>query len=148
MHEVMNAIPKWIKIVFVLVLADVIFLQGMVISFMARISLGIPFMTLSYGIFLLPELIFADGEYHLLAVALFCLFSTFLLRGFLPASARKMVYYWPIICFMTGQAYGLFLYSERIAYIPALHYVYIPFVLIVWPSLLGLLAGTVLKWYR
>ena len=152
LKEVWRSMPGFVKIAlcclpFLFVIEDP-FMGGSLIMTFVRVGGGFLLMGIFYVLCLLPEAIFANGEFHLLFVVLFCLVSAFVLRGLSTGTASKLVWLWALVCFMMGQSYGLVLYSEWVSYSPLMHYYLIPIGVCLLPALLGILLGNLLQRWR
>ncbi len=146
--EIMQSMPRFVKIFlcsvpFLVILKDP-FMGDPLLATAVRFCIGVLLIGPEY-VFLLPELIVSGGEWHLLLVIFLCLVSAFILRSLLPESAKYLAWIWPVVCFMMGQSYGLFLYSARIAYLSMLRYYLIPFELCMYPAWVGILLGKVVR---
>jgi hypothetical protein len=104
--------------------------------------------TISFAVGVLPMLIFVHGYWSFLFIILFCFAVGLVLNWRLPKSSRPLARLWPLMCFMMGMAYKDFLYVniENTSYIWWGCYLADAFVICLFPALLGLLAGKILKW--
>ena len=125
-----------------------------VINFIAECMIWFPIGILMvcmeiirFTVTVLPLLIIEHGYWSFLFIMLFCFFVAFLLKWKLPESSRSLARCWPVICFMLGMAYKDFLYVHLRAddYIWWASYLVDALVICLFPALLGLLAGTIVK---
>ncbi len=102
-----------------------------------------------FTVTVLPLLILEHSCWSFLFIMLLCFTVSFLLNWKLPEQSRPLARCWPIVCFMMGMAYKDFLYVHLRAddYIWWGSYLVDALVICLFPALLGLLAGTVVKWW-
>ena len=113
---------------------------------MGRITFRIvlfPVIVLVYAVLILPVIITHGGVY-LFWLVVTCFLSGFLLHYYVPKAAHKMLYYWPVICFMTAWAYLDFI-AEYVAFLPPMMAPEVLCSIIVVPIVLGLLFSKLIQ---
>ena len=113
---------------------------------MGRITFRIvlfPVIVLVYAVLLLPSIIIHGGVY-LFWLVVTCFLSGFLLYRCVPKAAHKMLYYWPVVCFMMGFAYLDFI-AEYVAFLPPVMAPEVLCSIIVIPIVLGLLFSKLIQ---
>lgn len=87
-------------------------------------------------------------EYALLALkysVVICFLVSFILRLLLPESAKRMIYFLILVCFMMAQAYSVELDMANIADSTFINNIVQPLFFNVFPVAAGLLLGRVIK---